>query len=123
MTQTIQVIPFSISIEDWAALKRCERILHKWAEDCCNHDIDEDEETGIVTARFISPSGYISKPQTIPNKRANAMKRATKIAQAYGLKVYEQGDPRGCALYVYDPADLGDKDIDCCYSSLATAVC
>lgn len=123
MTQAIQPIPFSISIENWAALKRCERILHKWAEDCCNHDIDENEETGIVTARFISPSGYISNPQTIPNKRANAMKRATKIAQAYGLKVYEQSDPRGCALYVYNPADLGDKEIDSYYSSLATAVC
>lgn len=123
MPQTIQTIPFSISAGDWAALKRCERILRKWSEDCCNHDIYEDEKTGTVIARFVSPSGYISKPQTIPNKRANAMKRASKIAQTYGLKVYEQGDPRGCVLYVYDPADLGDKDIDCCYSSLATAVC
>jgi hypothetical protein len=123
MTPTIQTIPFSISTEEWAALKRCERILHKWAEDCCNHDIDEDEKTGTVFARFVSPSGYISEPRTIPNKRANAMKRATKIAKNYGLAVYNQTDPRGCALYIYDPVNLGGKGIDCYYSSLATAVC
>jgi hypothetical protein len=110
-----------ISAEDWAALCRCERTLHRWSEQCCNHDIDEQED-GTVIARFMSPTGYISHPQRIPNRRAGAIKRAERIAATYGLAAYEQGDPRGCALYLYDPGDLGSRDIDSCYSSIGAAV-
>ncbi len=113
--------PHPFTNDEWAALKRCERTLHRWAEQCCNHDIDERDD-GTVIARFMSPTGYASSPQRIPNRRAGAFKRAQRIAAAHGLNVYEQTDPRGCALYVYHPADLAGRDIEECYSSLATCV-
>lgn len=112
--------PFTAA--EWTALKRCERILHRWAELCCIHDIEERDD-GTVMARFCSPvTGVISGPRRIPNQRASAFKRAQRIASAYGLSVYEQTDPRGIALYVYHPADLKGRDIDECYSTLARAV-
>ena len=67
-----------------------------------------------------------------------ALKRAAEIAEAHGLKVYHQGDPRGCALYLYRPedllaynvrtraaftgADVRDASIASCYSSIGIAV-
>ena len=119
-TATANRHPFTTA--DWSALKRCERTLHAWAELCCNHDIDERDD-GTVIARFCSPvSGMISSPQRIPNKRAGAFKRAQRIAAKHGLSAYEQTDPRGCALYVYHPADLNGRDIDQYYNMMATAV-
>jgi hypothetical protein len=65
------------------------------------------------------------------------IKRAEEIAKRYGLAVYHQGDPRGAALYVYDPADLAEYQkrhagtatpesyrpgIDACYDSIGHAM-
>jgi hypothetical protein len=47
---------------------------------------------------------------------------ARKIAAKHGMSVYHQGDPRGCALYVYSAADLKGRKIDECYSTVARAV-
>jgi hypothetical protein len=53
------------------------------------------------------------------------------VAKEYGLKVYHQTDPRGCALYLYRYEDLDrfaeriqskDVSIRSCYNSIGFAV-
>jgi hypothetical protein len=121
MKTETQAAPFPFSPDEWATLLRCSRALHRWAELCCNHDIEEDDD-GIVMARYQLANGTITRSERIPNRRRGAIRRAVAIASRHGLACYEQGDPRGAALYVYHPADLGERDIDTCYSTIGTAV-
>jgi hypothetical protein len=108
--------------EEWAALKRCERTIHSWAEELCNGTIQE-VENGIYhrfyNDRYGCPS--IQGPR-IADKSEKAMQRAQDIAKQHGFSVYEQGDPRGCALYVFRASDLKGRSIDECYSILARPV-
>lgn len=41
-------------------------------------------------------------------RRTRALAKAAKLAGAYGLSVFHQGDPRGASLYLYDPAKHGE---------------
>ena len=41
-------------------------------------------------------------------RRARALAKAAKLAGAYGLSVFHQGDPRGASLYLFDPAKHGE---------------
>ncbi len=106
--------------EEWKALLRCESTLHRWAEMCWSHDVEDDGDKVFV--RFITPRGDLTEPQRIPNRRRGALLRASEIAHRHDLKIYEQQDPRGCALYVYDPKKLGDSDIDFVYSLVGLAI-
>lgn len=79
-------------------------------------------------------NGYWDEAGEARDERAEArkLKRAAEIAEAHGLKVYHQGDPRGCALYLYRPEDLvsynarnGMRDpveIDSVYNSVGVPV-
>ena len=112
--------PFTAA--DWAALKRCERTLHKWAEAECNGVIQYDDDgqaRRYGNDRYGSPT--VPGP-IVPDKSETAMERARKIAANHGLSVYNQTDPRGCALYVYNPAELKGRRIDECYSTFARAI-
>jgi hypothetical protein len=113
--------PFTTA--EWSALKRCERILHRWAENECNGAIQYDDD-GNNPRRYGQDrygSFTIAGP-VIPDKSETAMEQARRIAAKHGLSVYNQTDPRGCALYVFSAADLNGRRIDECYSSLARAV-
>lgn len=110
-------------------LLRCSATLQTWAEHECNGAIQRDEETNVPYL-YNTMSG--KKIGRTSDREAGALKRAVKIADARGFKVYHQGDPRGCALYLYRQVDLdamgkrmGDRmiHIDCCYNSVGTAVC
>ena len=84
----------------WDRLRACEVNLHCWAEDQCNFGqslIDEEHWLGLA--------------------------RAT--AARFDLKIYHQGDPRGCALYVYSDKDMeGSRyPIEQVYNTRATAIC
>ena len=108
--------------EEWAALKRCERILHSWAEELCNGTIQETENGNyhrFYNDRYGSPT--IQGPR-IADKSERAVKRAQGIAALHGLSVYEQTDPRGCALHIYNAADLKGRDVSAYYSSIGRAV-
>jgi len=120
-TATATRHPFASA--EWSALKACERILHKWAEDEWNGAIQYDSDD--VTPRRYGKDRYGS--YTVPgpivqDKSETAMERARKIAAKHGLSVYNQTDPRGCALYVYSAADLRGRKINECYSTMARAV-
>ena len=58
-----------------------------------------------------------------PDREAGALKRAAAIAEAHGLTIYHQGDPRGCCLYLLRPGDVPEgSDPGSCYSR-GIAVC
>jgi hypothetical protein len=58
-----------------------------------------------------------------PDREAGALKRAATIAEAHGLTIYHQGDPRGCCLYLLRPGDVPEgSDPGSCYSN-GIAVC
>lgn len=41
-------------------------------------------------------------------RRTRTLAKVAKLAGAYGLSVFHQGDPRGASLYLYDPAKHGE---------------
>lgn len=117
---TTTLHPFTAA--DWAALRKCERALHKWAEDECEGRIQYDGD-GSARRYFNDRYGSHTIPgPVVPDKSESAMMAARKIAAKHGLSVYNQTDPRGCALYVYSAADLKGRNIDECYSTVARAV-
>ena len=84
----------------WTRLRECERQLHAWAEDQCNYGKSSiDEEHWLSLARG--------------------------TAARFRLKIYHQGDPRGCALYVYSDKEMeGSRyPIQQVYNTRATAIC
>ena len=83
----------------WTRLRECERHL-PWAEDQCNcGESWIDEEHWLSLARG--------------------------TAARFRLKIYHQGDPRGCALYVYSDKEMeGSRyPIQQVYNTRATAIC
>ena len=84
----------------WRILRRCEHNLHRWAEDLCNYpDSRIDPEHWLGLAR--------------------------ETAAKFGLRVFHQQDPRGCALYVYSEDEMrGSRyPIEQVYNTRATAIC
>ena len=84
----------------WRILRRCEHKLHQRAEHLCGcpeSPIDEEHWLGV----------------------------ARETAAKFGLKVFHQQDPRGCALYVYSEDEMcGSRyPIEQVYNTRATAVC
>lgn len=68
----------------------------------------------------------IMAEQRDERREARLMVRAMEIARAHGYEVYFQTDPRGCAVFLYQPAKLeglnGKTPIDECYSTIGRAV-
>jgi hypothetical protein len=86
------------------------RRMHRWQERCCNEDISD------------------ARAERFDRKIAAEI---NEILDGTGLSWYEQGDCRGCPLYLYDQADLDRRNaerggtpwtIDRCYSSIGYAV-
>ena len=101
-----------IAHNDISTLRRAQAALHRWAERECNGEVWIEDDG---TAR--SPVGKT------PNMEARALRQVARVLQKYpDLHAYHQGDPRGCALYVYRPADLKEHCIESCYPSVGVAV-
>ena len=104
-------------------LLRCSRALHTWAEHECNGDIERDETTGKTSRVLIDRIGERCGHYRTPDRETGALKRAAAIAEAHGLTIYHQGDPRGCCLYLLRPGDVVEgSTADSCYSR-GIAVC
>ena len=91
---------------DVEALIKCERTLHRWAEQECGDGndytswaIERDEVTG-KPFRVVYPHTGQSHRTAIPDREAGALKRVAAICKEHGLYFFHQSDPRGCALYV-----------------------
>jgi hypothetical protein len=101
-------------------LLRCQKTLHTWAEHECNGAIQRDEQTN-------KPSWYNTysgkRIARTADRETGALKRAAAIAEAHGITIYHQTDPRGCMLYLIRPGDVREgMTVDCCYSN-GIAIC
>lgn len=105
-----------IADDDIRVLRSASAALHRWAERECNGEVWVEDDGTAYT-------GSGSRPEKCANLEARALKRVVKVLAKYpDLHAYHQGDPRGCALYVYRPADLKEHSIESCYPSIGVAV-
>lgn len=115
-----------IEYEDALALRRIEMTLHRWFEAECGdsnayasfeivRDGDEPDSPPYRVCRLYDKSVVRYR---IPDRETGARKRLTKIMARYpGFGYYVQTDPRGCALYILRPGDVGaDDDVSCVYA-------
>lgn len=68
--------------------------------------------------------GRISR-RVYPDKEKGALKRIAEVLKAKkGISgFYQQGDPRGCALYILRNGDIPDGESASAYYSRGVAVC
>jgi hypothetical protein len=121
-----------ISYEDATALRRISLALRRWNERECNGEVERDEDTGKVYAVYnIDGPGPINRFPTADKERGAQKRLAAIMARYPKLGAYEQGDPRGCALYIYLHEDLDrfaarvqerTVSISSCYSSIGIGV-
>ena len=120
----------------WSILRNCERGLHRWSEQECNGEIQWDEDSNTPYRYRQSIYGdFTESPQPCFNREAHLLDEARKQAKRFGLEIYHQGDPRGCALWLYSQSALEERcerseqlrkpgmGISACYNSVGTAVC
>lgn len=119
-----------LSLDDALAVRCISMTLHRWYELECgdgNGYIERDETTGKpyyvnCRSRYLGANDLRAR-HVIADRERGAIRRLDKIMARYpGLHYYLQTDPRGASVYLYDPKDLDGRDIDCCYSSIGTAV-
>lgn len=126
-----RVIARGISMDDAYALRRISMTLQRWHElecgdgnDYASWAIERDEATGkpyMVT----HPNAGKTHRHPVADRKKGALRRLDTIMARYPeLSAYVQTDPRGAALYVYNKASpsLAMSTIDCCYSSIGTAI-
>jgi len=113
-----------IDYDDAVALRRISMTLRRWFElecgdgnDYASWSIERDE----TTDKPYKVVHYYNRPKPIqypvPDREAGARKRLQKIMEKYPQFVpYVQTDPRGCALYLCDKADMNGLDISATYN-------
>ena len=119
-----------LSLGDALAVRRISMTLHRWYELECgdgNGYIERGETTGKpyyvnCNSRYLSPNDPRAR-WFVPDRERGAIRRLDAIMERYPeLAYYLQTDPRGASVYLYRPEDLDGREIDCCYSSVGTAV-
>lgn len=109
-----QLERLGINTADVRALLRASATLHAWHEHECNGAIQRDEKTGTPYWHNTDTGEMLFRTS---DRETGAIKRATHIANCYGLTAYVQTDPRGCALYLLRPGDVPEGcDADAYYS-------
>lgn len=122
-----RLMDMGLSRQDVDALFRIERTLQRWGELECGDErgnaIERDEVTGkpfMTYDRGHGPRGRYA----VADRERGALQRLGRVMSRYpALVSYNQGDPRGCALYILKKSDLkrGD-DISALYNR-GVAVC
>lgn len=103
-----------ISYDDATALRRIAMTLHRWNELECGTDrgaIERDEVTGkpYWYSQSLTPGNgpHTQRRYAVADRERGAQKRLAAIMARYPhLSAYEQGDPRGAALYILKPGDV-----------------
>lgn len=119
-----------IDHDDALALRRIAMTLHRWHElecgdsnDYVSFGIERDEATGkpfMVYHRFGQKH---PEREAIADRESGALKRLAKIMAKYpSLRAYQQGDPRGAALYILRPGDVPEGEDAGSYYSRGLAV-
>lgn len=108
---------------------KASKALSRWCERECNGEIEREGNTGRplhVIQRHYGPA----MPPELAYYPIRDMESAAKrkidaiIANHPGWAWYYQGDPRGCAVYLYrlDDEHLSSYSIDSIYSSIGIAI-
>lgn len=120
-----KLIDLGLSKENISELKSISKILSGFYERCCN-DLSFNEDTGKYDL-YCHLSGKIIG--TYPDIETKCINRIENIINSVNdrnkdikINYYLQTDPRGLPIYIYDIADIGNKNIHSCYSSFATAI-
>lgn len=110
------------------SLLRCSNTLTRWAERECGDGsdwaIERDGDNGDGRPFNVYHGPGERRRYPIADLERGALRRATAIAQAHGLTVYHQGDPRGCSLYLLRPGDVreGERPSGCYTRGIAVCV-
>lgn len=107
------------SYDEADQLRRIQLTLHRWSEQECGDGndhaswaIERDEVTG-KPFRCVYPHNRPSYRTPIADREKGALRRLNALmAKHPRLWAYQQGDPRGCALYVGRLADLPGDFLD-----------
>ena len=118
-----------LSCVDYGRLARLNKLIKYWVEEECNGTIqwEEDEELNPTYPYNYNPdTGARSKP--IQDRKTKYLKECENILDKYNsnkleatLKLYIQGDPRGCHVWIYKASDDPEGRVDCIYNSIGTA--
>ena len=105
------------------SLYKIERTLHRWHELECGADggcIEQDETTGKWTLRREIGSKEYTRP--IADREKGALRRLVNLLEPFKDRAaaFVQSDPRGAALYLYDPRKFTTQHID---NNSADAIC
>jgi len=124
--ETVQWNDFHNMSELVEALFRIERTLHRWHELECGTDqgcIEQDETTGKWTLRREIGNTEYTRP--VADRERGALRRLINLLEPFKDKVaaYIQSDPRGAALYLYDPRKYSTQEIDNNYSTNGIQIC
>lgn len=118
---------YGFTYEEADALRRIEMTLSRWSEAVCNGDIERDGYDGDGPPRryFTMTDGSRQKGYIVQDRERGAMKRLAKIMVAHepDLIAYNQGDPRGCSLYIVRRKDIPEGGDIGSYYTRGVAVC
>ena len=102
-------------------LLKISRSLSRFAEHLCNGTIQEEED-GTYSRYYEAGDGVPHKVGKASDRYKTAEKRIKAILEGTGKAFYFQTDPRGCALYLYDPKEVSPEKIDQVYVTRGLAV-
>lgn len=109
--------------EEIGTLERAAARLHRWAEWQCGVTEGHVEQDDAGQWWEVRHSAGREVRRRVNDLGAVAWRRVVRVWQAHpDLVMYNQTDPRGCALYILRRADVGDADIARVYSR-GVAVC
>ena len=117
LCQSLSLLGFSQDETD--KLLRIEKTLHRWHEMECNGEVEREggEETGKPNRVCYMQSTGQRYSRPMPDREKGALRRLAEILEGKNVTHYQQGDPRGCALYLIRPTDVpAGKRVDCYYS-------
>ena len=98
---------YGVSEYHWQQLRGIAKYLTKLGIGECNGDIEHDEQENCWYTRVKINGIWIRRDRLIAkNTPPILLMKARRIAQKYKCYIYEQADPRGCPLYIYNDEDL-----------------
>ena len=121
--QSLALLGFSQDETD--RLLRIEKTLHRWHEMECNGEVEREgeEETGKPHRVWYRQSTGQRYSHPMPDREKGALRRLSEILKGKSVTHYQQGDPRGCALYLLRPTDVPAGESVHGYYSRGIALC
>ena len=119
-----------LSSVDYKRLARLNKLIKYWVEEECNGTIQwaEDEDFNPTYPYRYDPDTGRRDLKPIQDRYSKYLKECNDILEKYNpnkleetLKLYLQGDPRGCHVWIYKASDDPKGRVDCIYNSIGTA--